>query len=388
LEGSVQIEGKRLRITAQLIKVVDDSHLWAETYDREMSDFFAIQEEISRAIVGKLRPRLLDKRDRPLATHYTENVEAHGLYLQGRCFEIKHSFEKAFEHFEKALALDPNYALAYAGIADTYNRMAWFQPESPKEYFLKAKSATLKALENDDTLTEAYASLGYLKVHYEWDWEGAERALKRAIELNPGYARARRYYTTYLRAVGRFDEALAEIKVALELDPLSPHVNSRYGLTLLVDGQIDRAIEQLEKTLELYPNHLPALLYLGDAYVVDGGYDDGIALLQKAMSLTEGKSPIVLGILGYAYAEAGKIEEAQEILDEALERSKRGYFSPHFIGMLYTALGDKDKAFKWLDKAYEEHDPGLYAIKGYPLLKRLHSDPRFTALLKKMGLEE
>jgi TolB-like protein/Tfp pilus assembly protein PilF len=388
LEGSVRIEGKRLRIAAQLVKVADDSHLWAETYDREIKDVFAIQEEVSRAIVDKLRPRLLVKGDRRLAKHYTENLEAYNLYLKGRFFWNKVSYKEAIEYFERALALDPNYALAYAGLADTYNRMAFFLSESVAEYYPKAKAAAMKALEIDDMLPEAHAALGSIRFRYDWDWEDAERHLKRAIELNPGNALAHHHYADYLWTMGRLDEGIAEVKIALELDPLSILMNRFLGLILQSAHKYDQAIEQLQKTLELYPNHVGALMFLGAAYAENGEYEAGIVVLEKVVNLTKGKSPFALGFLGYAYGLAGKKEEAQEILDKVLERSKRGYFSPHFIAVIYTALGDKDKAFEWLEKAHEERDPRLYPIKVIPRLESLHSDPRFTALLKKMGLEE
>jgi TolB-like protein/Tfp pilus assembly protein PilF len=390
LEGSVRIEGNNLRITAQLIKVADDSHLWAGTYDREMKDVFDIQEKVSQAIVDRLKPQLLAKRDRPLVKHYTENLEAHGLYLKGRFFWNKMSYKQAIEYFEQALALDPNYALAYTGLANVYNMMALYLSGSRDitEYYLKSKAAALKALEIDDMLPEAHASLGHIKLHFEWDWKGAERALKRAMELNPGNALAHEYYAVYLWAMGRLDEGIAESKIALKLDPVSRNMNGVLGLLLESAHKADEAIKQYQKTLELYPDHPIILTFLGSAYMRDGKYEDGIALLKKAVSITKGKSPFTLGILGYAYGVAGKSEKAKEILDEVLERSKRGYFSPQFIAVIYTGLGDKDKAFEWLEKAYEERDPRQFPIKSVAILRSLHSDPRFTVMLKKMGLEE
>jgi tetratricopeptide (TPR) repeat protein len=266
--------------------------------------------------------------------------------------------------------------------------MAFIFSESVAEYHLKAKAAAMRALEIDDMLSEAHASLGILKLRYEWDWKGAERALKRAIELNPANALAHHHYANYLWTIRRLDEGIAEVKIALELDPLSSVINRFLGLILQSAHKLDQAIEQLQKTLELYPNHVGALMFLGAAYAENGEYEAGIAVLKRAVSITKGESPFALGFLGYAYGLAGKKEEAQEILDKVLERSKRGYFSPHFIAVIYTGLGDKDKAFEWLEKAYEERDPRLYPIKVIPRLESLHSDPRFTALLRRMGLEE
>jgi len=391
LEGSVRTEGNKVRISAQLVKVADDSHLWAWTYDREMKYVCVIQKEVSKAIVDKLKPKLLAKGDRRLAKDCIDNIEAYKLYLKGRYFWNKMSHKEAIEYFEHALALDPNYALAYTGLADAYPSMAFMYPGSVmeiKEYYRKAKVAVMKALEIDDMLSEAYASLGRIKYHYEWDWKGAEEAIKRAIELNPGTALAHRHYSMYLKTVGRMDEALVEIEIALELDPLASGILLRYGLVLHWAGQVEQAIRQLEKALELYPNHPLALVFLGLAYLENGQYEKGIALTDRAVSLTGRKNTYLLAFLGYAYGVAGRRKEAQEILDEVLERSKQGYVSPHLIGVIYTGLGDKDKAFEWLDKAVEQRDPIHYTIKVVPMFRSLHSDPRWAVLLKKMGLEQ
>jgi TolB-like protein/Tfp pilus assembly protein PilF len=389
LEGSVRLEGDTLRITAQLIKVIDDSHLWAGTYDRKLKNFCAIQQEVSQAIVDQLKPRLLSKEEKHLAMDCIENFEAYKRYLKGRYFWIKKTHKKAIEYFEQALALNPNYALAYSGLADVYNRMAFFFSASVEEYYLKAKAAVMKALEIDDTLSEAHAALGYLKVHFEWDWKGAEKALKKAIELNPGNVLAYRYSYSYFKALGRIDEAYAVLKKGLELDPLSAGINFRLGQLFYFNGEYDRAIEQFHQTIEMYPNHSPTIMFLGLSHVAKSKYEEGIELLQKSVRLTKGKSPLTLGFLGYSYGVAGKTEEAQEILDEVLERREEGYFSPFFIAVICTGLGDKDKAFEWLEKGYEERDPRQYAIKARKRLFRdLESDPRWTALLMRMGLEE
>jgi adenylate cyclase len=387
LEGSVRKAGNKLRISAQLIRVADDSHLWADTYNRELKDIFSIQEEVSRAIVEKLRVALLDKKDGKLVKRYTENIEAYELYVKGRFLSNKIPFKKAIAYFEQALALDPNYALPYTGLADAYKMMAFFFSGSLEEYYLKAKAAGLKALEIDDTLSEAHASLGDLKLRFEWDWKGAERALKRAIELDTGYALAHENYAKYLWAMGRLDEGIAEIKIALELDPLSVMTNVIFGHLLNSAHKVEQAMKQYQKALDLYPKNPIAMAFLGDTYVQNGKYEDGITLLEKAVSITRGKNPFILGKLGYLYGVVGKREKAQEILDEVLQRSKKGYLSPMMVGSIYTGLGDKEKAFEWLEKAYEERDPRAYPIKTVASYRSLHSDPRFTALLKKMGLE-
>ncbi|MBW2027980.1 MAG: tetratricopeptide repeat protein [Deltaproteobacteria bacterium] len=349
---------------------------------------FAIQDEVSRAIVRKLKPRLLDKSDKVLAKRYTENVEAYELYVKGRFFTNKMSYRKAIEYFEEATALDPNYALPYAGLAEAYTMMALFFPVSLKEYRQKAKSAAMKALMIDDMLSEAYTSVGNFKRICEWDWQGAETAFKRAIDLNPGDALAHVYYAAYLWAVGRLDEGIAEIKKGLELDPLSRNAHYILGHSLSSADKLDQAIKQNRNALDLYPGNPVSMTFLGKTNVEKGNYAEGIALLNKAASITRGKSPFALGTLGWAYGVAGKREEAQEILDEVLERSKKGYFSPNFIAQIYTGLGNKDKALEWLEKACEERDPTLFPLKTLIHYRSLHSDPRFTALLKKMGLED
>jgi len=388
LEGSVRVSGNRLKISAQLIKVADDSHLWADTYDRGMKDIFNMQENLAHEIVCNLKPLLGCKDNISFIKYHTESPKAYVLYLKGRHFWINKSHEKAIEYFEQALSLDPNYALAYTGLADVYNRLAFYFNKPVKGYYLKAKESVLKALEIDDQLSEAHASLGYLKTHYEWDWDGAEKALNRAIELNHGNVLAHRYYFTYLKAIGNSNEAFAEIRTALELDPLNRGIHFRLGMIFLLDGQVDKAIEQLQRTLELYPNFSPAVMFLGLAYIEKENYEEGIDLLKKGVKLTKGKSPLAFGYLGYAYGVSGNREQAINVLNDVLERRKKDYFSPYYTALIYTGMGDKDKAFEWLEKGYEERDPRQYSIKASGMFKSLHTDSRWPVILKKMGFEK
>jgi TolB-like protein/Tfp pilus assembly protein PilF len=388
LEGSVRTEGNKLRIAAQLVKVADDSHLWAATYDREMKDIFAIQEEISRAIVDKLEVKLLGKE--AIIRRSTENPEAYILYIKGRFFwnqSTRAGNEKALEYYEKALTVDPNFSLAYAGLSDVYQQLMFSRSLPRTEIYTKAKFMAMKALEIDENLPEAHASLGLLKYRYEWDWEGAEKALKQAIKLNPSCSVAHRYYSEYFRTLGRLDEAIKEAKRALELDPLSDHINRNLGITFRCSFQVDEAIEQFRKALEMQPNNTNTLALLGNTYVQKGMYDEGIVALQKVLDISP-NNPFALGFLGSAYALAGKKDKSQKILEKLLERSKRKYFSPYFIAMIYTRLGEKDKAFEWLEKACVERDPLMFPIKTVPDFESLRSDPRWMALLKRMGLEE
>jgi adenylate cyclase len=386
LEGSVRVSGDKLRISAQLIKVADDSHLWAETYDREMKDIFTTQENLTQEIACSLKSRLGCEDDKLLIKRHTNISEAHNYYLKGRYHWVKKGHEKAIECFNNALALDPNYALPYTGLADVHNRLAYFFGKSPSEYYPKTKEFVMKALVLDDELSEAYASLGYLKLHYEWDWEGTEKALRRAVELNPGNALAHRYLSSYYKAIGNLDECLREVKIGLKIDPLDRGLNIRLAAVLRKQGKLDQSIEQYKKTLELYPKFSSAIMFLGYNYILKGKNQKGIEILKKAVQLTKGKSPYPLSYLGYAYGVIGEREKATKILNDVLERRRQGYFSPNFIAFIYSGLGDKDNAFKWLEKSYEEGDPRHYSIKT-SRFHDLHNDPRWKPVLKKIGLE-
>jgi adenylate cyclase len=386
LEGSVQVSGDKLRITAQLVNIADDSHLWADSYDRDMRDVFDLQDNLAKEIVCNLKTRLGCK-DRDYVKSYTENVEAFQLYKKGRYFSVRWELKKAIEYFKQAIELDPNYALAYTGLTDAYKMLAfyYFQPNTP--YHTYAMEAALKALEIDDELPEAHYQMAKLKLDFEWDWKSVERGIKRVIELNPGAASSHVLYEDYLRAMGRFDEGIEEIKIALRLDPMSALVNNRYGVALLVDRQVKQAIKQLQATLDIHPYDLEAMIYLGNAYLDIGKHEECIVMMKKALDFTQGGYAFVMGIAGNAYGKIGMKAKAQEILNEALERSKESYFSSFAIALIYMGLGNTDKTFEWLEKAYEEHNPGLTWIKAYPQFLSLHSEPRWTALLKKMGLE-
>ena len=388
LEGSVRESGNKLRISAQLIKVADDSHVWAETYDREMKDIFDTQENLSQEIACSLKSRIGCKGDEAHSKQYTDNVEAYNLYLKGRFLWNKKRHKEAIEHYEQALNLDPNYALAYAGLADSYNRFAFWFSESVEEYKSKAKNAALKALELDDTLSEAHTSLGMLKLHFEYDWKGAEKALQKAIFLNPGNEVAHTYYGHLLRVYGRMDEALSEMEKALELDPFSRGINAFYGMMLRVTGQTERSMEHLLKALELFPKSPEARLHIGMLHSEAGRYEQGIEYLEQAVNITHRKVPVPIGFLGYTYGIAGYHEKARALLSEMLERRMKTHFPPHFIALIYMGLGEKENTFKWLETAIAEHDPMNFQLRTVPMFNDLHSDPRWTELMKKMGFEE
>jgi len=391
LEGSVRKAGNRLRISAQLINVADGYHLWSEKYDRDMEDIFAIQDEISLAIVDKLKVKLLGQEKARLRKRYTDNIEAYNLYLQGRYFWSKRTEEdikRAIQYFKQVIEKDPDYALAYAGMADSYNDLPTYSSFPPAETYPKAKEAAIKALEIDDTLAEAHSSLGVIRTESEWDWDGAEREFARALELNPASATAHHGYAYLLMLVGRFDEAIKEIKQAKELDPLSLAINRELGQIFLFARQYDQATEQSHKTIKMDPNFTYAHLLLGLAYGQKSMYEEALAELHKERDILGRWDAFVEAYIGVTYALMGKKGEAQQVLDDLMERSKQEYVPSYALALLYFALEKNDQGFLWLDKAYVERDVWLRYLKIDPDFDSVRSDPRFTALLKKMGLEK
>ena len=397
LEGSVQKSGNRLRITAQLTNVADGYHLWSEKYDRDMGelswpeDIFAIQDEISLAIVDKLKLRLLGENKARLMKRHTGDPDAFNLYLKGRYFWNKRtedSLKKAVGYFEQAIERDPGYALAYSGLADSHIMLAEYSLVQPKEAFPKAKAAVMKALKIDESLAEAHTSLAFVKTLSDWDWMGAEKEFKKAIEFNPGYPIARQWYAEYLTMTERYAEAIAELKRAQELDPLSLTIGVATGVTLFCGTrQYDRVIAECQKVLEMDPNFGGALNVLGMVYRERGMYDQAIEAFQKARTFDEGNTWITAG-LGHAYALAGKKNEAQKVLDELERLSKQKYVPSDNIALVCLGLGRKDLMFEYLEKAYQERCVGLSWLKADPIFDSLRSDPGFIALLKRIGLEK
>jgi adenylate cyclase len=385
LEGGVRVDGNTMRVTARLVNVKDDMNLWGATFDHQSNDLFAIQEDISRAIVDRLKLKLLAGKN--LSVQSTPNIEAHNHYLKGRFFWEQMSLEKAVFYFEKAIAADPSYTLAYTGLSDTYHLMTLFLDDPTKTYAAKATKAALAAIALNPDIAEAQVSLGWVKFHFEWDWLGAEKALKQAVALKPALAPAHRNYAAYLRAMGRYDEALEESRTALELNPLSPLTNVVHGLLLIALGRNDKAVQRLKSMQDLYPDHPEVMLLLGLSYIGNNKFEKGLLLLEKAAESYEPKSPFILGYLGYAYAISGDATRAGSTLNGLLERRKRSYIPAHTIARIYAGLGETDKTFEWLETAREEGDPILHNLKATAAFKPLHSDPRWSALLQKMGLE-
>ncbi|MBI1807806.1 MAG: alpha/beta fold hydrolase [Ignavibacteria bacterium] len=390
LEGSVRKQGNDLRITAQLIDASQDAHLWVEKYPGNIEDVFDIQEKVAQRVTEALMVQLVGNEQRLRGKEVTRDLEAYDLFLKGRYFMNKRSaegLEKAIEFFEQAIVVDHDYSVSYSGLAEANTILALLEFLPPKEAFPKARAAAEKAIEIDHSIAEAHAVLGVVKFQYDWDWMVAEREFKRAIELNPNYGTAHHYYADFLKGMGRFNEALVEIKRAKELDPLSLAINTGVGHVLYLSRQYDGAIEQYRKTLELDPNFLQARLWFGRPYLQKGMYEEAITELQAAVQLS-GKSTIAVAMLGHAYAASGKKAEGLKMLDELTKRAERQHVPSYWIGMIYVGLGDKDQAFSWFNKAYEERSSWLAWIKVEPRFDSLRSDPRFTELLRKMGLQQ
>ena len=390
LSGRMVQRGDSLTISVELVDVRNNKLLWGEQYERKMSDLLTTQREIAHEIVEKLKLKVSGD-EKGLAKQYTDNNEAYQLYLKGRFYWNKRSndgFEKALEYFQQAIDRDPNFALAYAGLADTYDLIGG--PEAggdrpPNEVLPKAKVAALKAMQLDETLAEPHVSLAHATYYYDRDWAGAEREFKKAIELNPNYPQAHFWYAVYLAVIVRREEALTEIRRAQDLDPLSLPINAWVGRILALNGQYDQAIEQLRKTLDMDPNFILAIHRLALVYEEKGMYDEAVAEFQHVLKLSGGR-PLAVAGLARQYALMGKRDEAQKNLDALLQLWKERYVSPTMIALIYSALGNSDKAFEWLDTADKAHDLNIVRIKEDFRFNSLRSDPRFTALVRRIGI--
>jgi TolB-like protein/DNA-binding winged helix-turn-helix (wHTH) protein/Tfp pilus assembly protein PilF len=390
MEGSVQREGDQVRISIQLIDAATDRHLWAEQYQREYRSILALQSEVARAIARQMKITLTPQEQVRLGGARMVDPEAHEAYLKGRYYSNKRTakeLKKSIEYFQQAIEKDPDYGSAFSGMADAYALLGYRGDLPSKEALSLAKPAALKAVALDDTLAEAHASLAFISETYEWDWPTAEREYKRALGLNPGYAAGHNWYAGYLMYLGRFDEGIAEAKRAQELDPLSLAISNAFGGRLLLAGRDHEAMEQIQKTLEMDPNFAPAHNRLGWALLRNGTYAQAIAEFQKAMALSE-SDPDFLMDLGYAHAVAGNRDEARRILAELKRKRERGFVSSSALAIVYGALNEKDDAFAWLEKAYEERDPQLTYLKVGPRFDPLRQDPRFKEILRRTGLAD
>jgi adenylate cyclase len=393
LEGSVRKEDSQLRITVQLVNVSDSYHIWSETFDKELTKVFAIQDEIALTVADKLKLTLLSDERARLVKRPTENLEAYNLYLLGRYFLYEtneESLNKAIRYFEQAIAKDPGYALAYVGKASCYSILYACGYLALKESYTKAKEAVIKALELDDDLGEAHASLGYLRGFLDWDFAGAEREFKRALKLSPASVDICTNYSIYLSMTGRFEESIAGFKRAVELDPAVPETYVFLGMFgYYLEGRPDEAIAQIKKGLDIDPNFLIGQLILASAYAVKGMFREAIAQADKLISAWYALEDVqTFSFVGWVYAVSGQQDKARNVLSRMLDLRARRYVDPSLIGAVYSGLGEKDKAFEWLTKAYEEHSGQIVWIKVDPFYKNLRSDPRYKELLKKVGFEK
>jgi serine/threonine protein kinase/Flp pilus assembly protein TadD len=391
LEGSVRKEKDDIRVTAQLINVEDSFHLWSEIYDRKLESVFAIQSDIAGRIAEVLKMKLTPQEEEKLSKKLTENLEAYNLYLKGRYFWNKRSAEgmnKSIEYYQQGIEKDPTYALAYVGISDSYSQLGAYSFLQPEEVFPKARAAAMKALELDETLAEAHASLAFIKAQYDWKWEEAEKEFKRALELNPNYTMAHLWYgVIYLTPRGQLEEAMREIKRALELDPLSPVINCFIGATLFYSRKYDQAIDELQSLLAIEPDFPAACWFLAWAYIKKEMYDEAIKELRNVFRIWYGDEKIFEPI-ELDYAKSGFKAAMQKSLDVSVELSKTFYWPYLDKARHYAFLEKKDEAFEFLEKSYELREPSLINLKIDPIFDSLRTDPRYKALLKKMGLDK
>ena len=384
LEGSIQKLDDRIRVTVRLVKISDGSSLWAETFDEKFADIFTLQDAISERVAGLLEVQLSTRERERITRRYTENREAYDLYQKGRYFwnkRTEHGVKKSIGFFEEAIKQDPNYALAYAGLADSYLVQFTFRP--PKEVYPKAKQAALKALEIDDALAEPHAALGFATMLFDWDWKQSEREFERAFELNPNGGLARQRYAVGLAAVGRMNEAIAEAKSAQDAEPLSLSTIANTCWVLFLTRGYDQAIDECNKSIEMDPSFAPAYVYRAMAYEQKGMFDKAIADLETARGLQPG--PAFFGALGHAYARSGNKAKAQTVLAELKELSGKQYFPAYQMALVHVGLGQKDEALALLEKSYEERYPWLIHLNVEPRLDPIRSDPRFADFVRRIG---
>jgi TolB-like protein/Tfp pilus assembly protein PilF len=391
LDGSVQKVEDKVRIIAKLIDIADESIIWTDQFDPEQEDIFSILDKISMTIVDELEVNLLGGEKTKIVKRYTEDPEAWDLYSWGRYYwnkRTENGFKTAIDYFELAIRKDPSYALAHAGLADCYILLGHYAYLTPDEAFPKAKKEAQKALSIDNTIAEAHTSLAYISTLYEWDWERAESEFERAIDLNPNYATAHHWYAVFLFAMERYDEALDEIERAQELDPGSNIINTDAGGPYYFMRRYDQAIKAYKNVLAIDDGFWRAHWDLGITYSQKEMYEEALAEIQKAKELYKGWQPGIEMGIGIVYARMGRREEAEQVLNSLLERAKQEYVTPWVFANLYFALAENDQGFDWLERAYKVRNPQLIFLRENPFYDSVRSDPRFTAMLKKMGLDK
>jgi eukaryotic-like serine/threonine-protein kinase len=388
LTGRLLQRGDLLIIKAELVDAEDGSHIWGEQYNRQLSDIFTIEEEISREISDKLRLKLSGAEKKRLTKRYTENTEAYRLYLKGRFYWNKRTadaIKKGIEYFQKAIESDPGYALAYAGLADSYNILASYSTLPPKEAFPMAKAAATRALELDNKLAEAHTSLAFVKFGYDWDWAGSEEEFKKAIQLNAGYATAHNWYAVCLAALGRQGEAFAQAKLAHEIDPLSLPINTNLGWLLHLARRFDDAIEQYQKAIELDEGFGLAHRRLGQTYEQKQMYTEAVVEFQKAAALS-GEDVELLSARGHFYAALGETDKANKVLEQMSVLAKHRYVPAYLVARVYLGFGDYERVFELLGTACDERYGYLAYLNVEPLFDGIRSDPRFAEIIRRVGL--
>jgi pentatricopeptide repeat protein len=389
LEGSVRKVDNHVRISAQLIDVASQGHLWSHEYDRELKGVFAIQHDIATRVVQRLKVQLTAGEKRRIEEQGTGNLEAYTLYLQGRYFRnqwTEEGLRKAIMYFEQAIGKDPTYALAYAGIADAHLLLPFFVATTPPmDVYPRVMSAVEQALQYGDSFATVYTTMASANLWYAWDWVRAESAFKQALSLSPNDATAHRRYAWYLITMGRLKDAIAVMHRAQELNPVSPAITKNVGLAFYFAREYDLAIAQFRTALEIDPHFRMAYSGLVYAYLQQGRYVEALDACQQMLDRW-GRDPWILWDLGYTSAVSGKREQARQILAELEERAHNAYIRPLAFAWISIGLDQKDQAFAWLERAYAEHDPYLTLLNADPVYDRLRPDPRFPALLKKIGL--
>jgi TolB-like protein/Flp pilus assembly protein TadD len=385
LEGSVRREEDRVRITTELIHVVDQTPLWSETYERQATDVFAVQSEVASRITQSLALELLPSQRASLLRSPTKNSAAHEAYLKGLYYlnnVTSENYERARTHLERAIELDPDYAPAYAALAEYY----WGTDKLPPQLAMpKAEEYTLKSLQLDESLPEAHSALAGIRFYYNWDWSAAEKEFTRSLELNPSGAEAHRLYSLYLTSVSRADQAVREIRRAQQLDPLSLNINTSAGWVFNYTRQYDQAIEQCRKALEIDPNYVSAHDCLGEGYLAKGMFEQAVAEFRRAAS---GGEPVRTVGLARAYGIMGRKNEARKVLGELTKASKQSYFPPYLFGAIHVALGENELGLVWLEEAYSHRDPYMVHLKMDATFDPLRSDPRFQDLLRRMSFPQ
>jgi TolB-like protein len=388
LDGRVQRSDERVRVTVQLVSVRDGAPLWAEKFDEKWTDIFTVQDSISEQVTRALMLQLSGAERRQLTKHETESTDAYQAYLHGRYYWNKfteESFQRAIASFVEAIHIDPEYALAYAGLADLYNWLGVFGVLPPDDTWRRGRKMAARAVALDDSLAEAHAALGFALLCYDRDWAGGERELQRAIELNPNYATAHQWYCFHLSAEGRFAEAVREAQAALEIDPLSPFINQALGWTYYSARDYDLSIERHQKLFEIDPQFALGHFSCGRPYAQKGMHAEAIAEFKLSVELSGG-SPVMLAGLGHAYAVAGREKETRHVLARLNEMSRKRYVSSYHIALIYCGMGKLEEAFAWLEKTYAERDAWLIWLRVEPQLDPLRHDPRFADLLRRIGL--